>query len=70
MAKRIVNRTVSFNVCDPLQDKLYKHAISSSTNFSGYIKTLIQRDLDGVVINKAPAVNVEEIDKALLNSLI
>lgn len=69
MAKEIVNRSVSFNVADPYQRKLYSHT-TQFTNFSSYIKTLIQRDMEGVYQqNRAPITN-ELDDKELLNGLI
>jgi uncharacterized protein Yka (UPF0111/DUF47 family) len=37
-------RSVAFNTADPIQRKLFKHTFKY-TNFSAYIKTLIQRDL-------------------------
>jgi hypothetical protein len=36
---------VVFNLTDDFQRKLYEHAMKSS-NFSYYIKTLIQRDME------------------------
>lgn len=69
MAKQIVNKTVSFNVVDPFQKSLLEYT-NRFTNFSAYIKSLIQRDMEcGNARKKAPA-EVEQIDKALLNGLI
>lgn len=69
MAKQIVNRSVSFNVADPYQNKLYSHT-TQFTNFSSYIKTLIQRDMEGSTIeNRAPLAN-DLADKELFNGLI
>lgn len=43
--------TVIFNVVkDPYQKRLYEHAIKYP-NSSGYIKRLIQRDMEGGDIN-------------------
>ncbi|MFS0776276.1 hypothetical protein ABC255_09740 [Neobacillus sp. 3P2-tot-E-2] len=58
MAKNITNKTVSFNVLDPYQVKMKEHA-EQFPNFSGYIKRLIQRDMEGgnavKTTKKAPA---------------
>lgn len=57
MAKDISNKSVSFNMLDPYQVKMKEYA-EQFPNFSGYIKRLIQRDMEGgqVVrtIKKAP----------------
>jgi hypothetical protein len=45
MAKEIVNKSVSFNVLDPFQRQLKSHC-DKYPNFSGYIKRLIQRDME------------------------
>ncbi len=42
------NKSVMFNIADPDQLKLYEHA-AKRTNFSAYIKRLIQRDLEHVI---------------------
>jgi hypothetical protein len=52
LAKKIVNKSVSFNVVDPFQEQLRKHT-EQYTNFSAYIKQLIQRDMENG-IKKAP----------------
>ncbi len=46
MGKDIKTKGVSFNVVDPHQRRLYEHA-SRHTNFSAYVKSLIQRDMEG-----------------------
>lgn len=46
MAKQIVNKSVSFNVLDPFQRQMKTHT-EQYPNFSGYIKRLIQRDMEG-----------------------
>ena len=51
MAKEIVNKSVSFNVLDPFQRQLKSHC-DRYPNFSGYIKRLIQRDMEGGVATK------------------
>ena len=47
MAKEIVNKSVSFNVLDPFQHQLKNHC-DKYPNFSGYIKRLIQRDMETI----------------------
>jgi hypothetical protein len=70
MAKQIVNKTVSFNAKDPFQKSLLDYT-NRFTNFSAYIKSLIQRDMEGGnVQQKAPFNSDEEIDKTLFNGLI
>ena len=55
MAKEIVNKSVSFNVLDPFQHQLKSHC-DRYPNFSGYIKRLIQRDMEGgAATKKTPA---------------
>lgn len=49
---RIITRGVSFNLDDPDQDALHTHA-RTRANFSGYIKRLIQRDME--FAKKTPA---------------
>jgi hypothetical protein len=44
--KIIKTKGVSFNVVDPFQKRLYEHA-TRHTNFSAYVKSLIQRDMEG-----------------------
>lgn len=56
MPKQIKNRPVSFNINDPYQRKLYEHTLQYS-NYSAYIKSLIQRDMEGGRIS-----NVQQTD--------
>ncbi|MED5050679.1 hypothetical protein P9850_02185 [Anoxybacillus rupiensis] len=44
--KVIKTKGVSFNVVDPFQKRLFDHA-ARHTNFSAYVKSLIQRDMEG-----------------------
>lgn len=44
--KVIKTKGVSFNIVDPFQKRLYEHA-ARHTNFSAYVKALIQRDMEG-----------------------
>lgn len=51
---------VVFNTLDPDQQQLFRHA-AGRTNRSGYIKRLIQRDMDGAaVIGYKAALPAEE----------
>jgi len=43
---KFVNKGVSFNLSDIDQKKMYEHAMKR-TNFSSYVKRLIQRDMEG-----------------------
>lgn len=43
----IVRKPVAFNLTDPDQAKMLEHA-GKRQNFSGYIKRLIQRDMEGL----------------------
>jgi len=72
------NKAVSFNVLDPDQKDLYKHAMKRK-NFSSYIKRLIQRDMEGIMpaapmiqqVSFVPEVEVEEsFDDDLMTNLI
>lgn len=47
MDKIIKIKSVAFNVNDPDQLQFLEHA-EKRTNFSAYIKRLIQRDIEGV----------------------
>ncbi|MDP4087130.1 MAG: hypothetical protein Q8934_21440 [Bacillota bacterium] len=60
---------VVFNLADPWQKKLYEHT-QKFTNFSAYIKRLIQRDMEGGTVQIKVPIELEEIDKALINGLI
>lgn len=57
MRKEIKNMSVSFNLSDPFQKQMKEYA-EQYPNFSGYIKRLIQRDMEGGnvirTIKKAP----------------
>jgi hypothetical protein len=50
--KKIVNKSVSFNMLDPFQAQMIKH-VEQYPNFSAYIKRLIQRDMENGT-KKAP----------------
>ncbi|WP_366160527.1 hypothetical protein ABXS71_16720 [Bacillus infantis] len=68
MAKQIHNKSVSFNLLDPYQALMKKHA-EQYPNFSGYIKRLIQRDMeDGN--KKAPTRVVNNQSIARLNGIV
>lgn len=48
MAKQIERIQVTFNVLDPDQQRLYDY-VYGKTNSSGYLKRLIQREMDGIM---------------------
>ncbi len=49
-------KCVAFNVADPDQNALLQHALLRSS-FSGYVKRLIQRDMEGGHLCEAPIEN-------------
>lgn len=51
---KIERKGVAFNVLDPDQRKLFDYAANRS-NFSAYVKRLIQRDLEGGVFHNSDA---------------
>lgn len=69
---------IVFNLGDPDQKKMYEH-VKSRTNFSAYMKRLIQRDMDSVTapplfrqdtaVSPAPK-NEPEIDDSTASSFI
>jgi len=63
----IVRKPVAFNIEDPDQLALYEHAMKR-TNFSAYIKRLIQRDMEGVSV-KRPIV-MQETQTEYFNDFI
>jgi hypothetical protein len=72
MAKLIKNKSVSFNVLDPYQKKLFEHS-GQYMNFSSYVKSLIQRDMEeGEVKIKYDEVEQDNIpvEEDLMNDLI
>jgi hypothetical protein len=52
--KKIERKGVAFNVLDPDQRKLFDYAAHRS-NFSAYVKRLIQRDMEGGVFQNSDA---------------
>lgn len=72
MAKEIKNMSVSFNLSDPFQKQMKEYA-EQFPNFSGYIKRLIQRDMEGGTnirtIKKAPQQAVTNLNMAQLNGI-
>ena len=72
MAKKIVNKSVSFNVADPFQMQM-KEYVAQYPNFSAYMKRLIQRDMVGGnavrKIKKAPAPAVTNLSMTQLNGI-
>lgn len=47
MPKDIRIHAANFNVLDPWQKKLYDYVKDNHTNVSAYLKSLIQRDMEG-----------------------
>lgn len=72
MGKKIINKSVSFNVLDPFQRQMKEH-VDQYPNFSAYIKRLIQRDMEGGTsvksIKKAPSQAVNNLSMAQLNGM-
>lgn len=60
MTKKIVNKSVSFNVSDPFQQQM-KDYTEQFPNFSGYVKRLIQRDMENG-IKKTPSHPVIKVN--------
>ncbi|MEH7249183.1 hypothetical protein V7114_20700 [Neobacillus niacini] len=70
MTKEIKNKSVSFNMLDPFQAQMKKYA-EQYPNFSGYVKRLIQRDMEEgtkvKAIKKAPSQAVTNLNMTQLN---
>lgn len=75
--KNIKNRSVSFNLDDPDQKRMFEYA-NERTNFSAYVKRLIQRDMEGgvgtpVVLEESkvePKEELIEIDENIAEGYI
>lgn len=75
--KNIKNRSVSFNLDDPDQKKMFEYA-NERTNFSAYVKRLIQRDMEGGVgvpaaheeVKTEPKQELIEIDESIAEGYI
>lgn len=70
MGSQLIRKQVVFNLEDPYHRKLLKH-LEQFPNFSGYVKRLIQRDMENGY--KAPVSyggNNNDADKALINGFI
>lgn len=71
---KMVNKGVSFNVFDSDQEKLLEHAMKRK-NFSAYVKRLIQRDMEGLVVPGSIMLKQEietesvELDENLMSDL-
>jgi len=68
----MIIKSVAFNPEDPDQQALLAHA-HLRTNFSGYVKRLIQRDMEGVARNTPPPIseyektpNLQELVRGLI----
>lgn len=72
MTKEIKNMSVSFNLSDPFQRQM-KEYVEQFPNFSGYMKRLIQRDMEGGVnvrtIKKAPQQAVTNLSMSQLTGI-
>lgn len=72
MTKDIKNMSVSFNLSDPFQRQM-KEYVEQFPNFSGYMKRLIQRDMEGGVnvrtIKKAPQQAVTNLSMSQLTGI-
>jgi hypothetical protein len=64
--QNIKTKGVSFNLDDPLQKQLYDHAMKH-TNFSSYVKALIQRDMERGVPVSQPEQPPEPTKDHLIN---
>lgn len=71
MGKEIKVKSIAFNVEDPLQKRIYEH-VQQFSNFSFYMKSLIQRDMEGVLITPIPHVQETtlQLDSKMLGNLI
>lgn len=71
----IITIGVSFNYFDPEQKALLDH-VDKRTNASAFVKRLIQRDVDGVVVSNhfQPKTSEETstftVDRSLMKKLI
>lgn len=54
----IVRKSVAFNCADPDQVQMFNHAMSR-TNFSAYVKRLIQRDMECTIRTESPVPRIE-----------
>jgi hypothetical protein len=70
VSKKIINKSVSFNVVDPFQQQMKEH-VEQYPNFSAYMKRLIQRDMEEGTkvrtIKKAPSQVVTNLNMTQLN---
>lgn len=64
MKKQIKVKSIAFNIDDPHQYKLFTHS-TNTTNFSSYIKSLIQRDMEGSSSSVIPQPVVVKESKEL-----
>ncbi|WP_339820553.1 hypothetical protein MKZ15_05780 [Paenibacillus sp. FSL R7-0216] len=69
MGKQIKIVQVAFNVLDPDQLQQYEH-VRQRPNQSGYIKRLVQRDIDGGARGVAAVVNEVSRDNFELEGFI
>ncbi|MBO2943604.1 hypothetical protein JJQ72_06380 [Paenibacillus sp. F411] len=69
MAKEIKIIQVAFNILDPDQLQLYDH-VQERPNKSGYLKRLIQRDVDSALPQQQPAAAIRETDDFAVEGFI
>jgi hypothetical protein len=65
----IKRKPVAFNVNDPDQKALFDHACQR-TNFSAYIKRLIQRDMEGGYSFQVMNQSDSQVDEHLMKGLV
>lgn len=63
------SKGVSFNILDDQQYELYELAVSK-TNFSGYVKGLMLRDMLGEGYRPKPKMQDNTLDKSDVQSVI
>jgi hypothetical protein len=68
MAKKIVNKSVSFNILDPFQFQMKKHTEQFS-NFSSYIKSLIQRDMENGTKKATTKPVINQVNKGSMSTI-
>jgi hypothetical protein len=68
LAKKIVNKSVSFNVLDPFQAQMLKY-VEQYPNCSAYIKRLIQRDMENGTKKAPTEPNNNRISMTQLNGI-
>lgn len=65
MVKNIKTKGVAFNLDDPDQKELLEYAMKR-TNFSAYVKRLIQKDMDGIAFVSGGVVGWENEQEEMI----